>query len=188
MTPAPNLVLGSNVTDARYDIKQCAFADFDDTCAFGASHLNLHAKADHSNYFTVKVSDYGKGGCVNPCVRGGSGGSKRRKREPTAVNEGIGESKRRKREPTAVEDEAVGTNRSKRALGINCRGSWCCEGLVPPGFHTPDKMEALLHNAKNPDRTYKSDEHIACIPTPSCATVSHNLFSKTNRVLLGWLL
>ena len=122
MTPAPDLVLGPGVTDARYNVKECKFADFDDTCSYGASRFNiLQAKADHSNYFNVKVSEFGKGGCKNPCVRGGAGGSKRRKRELREVNEGVGESKRRKR-TFEFNDEAVGTNRSKRALGINCRG------------------------------------------------------------------
>ena len=166
MNPAPDLSLGPGVTDARYNVKECKYADFDDTCSYGASTLNvIQAKADHSNYFNVKVSDFGKGGCVNPCIRGGTGGSKRRKREPMAVNEEIGES-----------------NRSKRALGINCRGSWCCDdGLVPSGFNTPDKMEELLHNAKNPDRKYKSGEHIVCIPTPSCATVCKMCFQNQNE-------
>ena len=143
--------------------KECAFADFDKECSYGASHVNTHALSDHSNYFTVRVSHFGKEGCVNPCIRG-AGGGKRRKRAPT-VNEGVG-----------------GSNRSKRALGINCRGSWCCEGgLVPKKFHTPDKMEELLHNAKNPDRKYKSGEHIVCIPTPSCATVCKMCFQNQNE-------
>ena len=143
MSPAPDLSLGSGVEDERYRIKECAVSDFDKSCSYGSSHVGLSAKSDHSNMFNVKISDFGKGGCPNPCVR---------TTDSNANNEG--ESKRRR----------------KRALGINCRGSSCCEEGLVRG-RTPDKFEELLHNGLTPDRTYKNGEHIVCVATASCATV-----------------
>ena len=142
MSPAPDLSLGPGVEDEEHGIRQCAVSDFDKECSYGSSHVGLSAISDHTDMFNVKVSDFGKDGCQKPCVR------------DSLINGG-GAQKRR-----------------KRALGINCKGSYCC-GMVSKG-NIPDSMEKKLHRTvdKTPYRTYKNGDYIVCIPSPRCIGVS----------------